>query len=187
MQLVDAPLFLALLVAVSAHPSIVSQYWVDKGVVSPEDFNHPAAVDDECMDDPHWLDENKDGCVVYAAIIKKQLLTMGEACGYKDSVNILSGNPQGAQVHCRVTCGTCPVKTHTAKHEAKQPASVQEMMKELDTPTIIKDTNSTTKSLPEILSSSESQDLSVEDLHKLLQDSTLKATSTQAFRNSIMV
>jgi hypothetical protein len=63
-----------------------------------------------CVDDPSWVDEDGDGCHIYAHHIAVGLLTQGQACGWAGNLSDLlySGNPAGAAKHCRATCGMCP-------------------------------------------------------------------------------
>lgn len=68
-----------------------------------------------CQDDPTWVDQDGDGCQAYEAYISEGFLTREVACGFESSDLLQSGDPEGAALHCRATCGTCPAEPDELK------------------------------------------------------------------------
>jgi len=72
-----------------------------------------------CEDNPTWKDQDGDGCAAYAEAIDSGLLSREVACGAANANDILeSGDPEGAAINCRATCGTCPSDPNTDMADA---------------------------------------------------------------------
>merc|ERR1719428_1053339 len=51
-----------------------------------------------CVDDKIWVDDDGDGCAVYAKHIQNNEISQSDACEYSDGA---------AKLHCPATCGKC--------------------------------------------------------------------------------
>lgn len=126
MQPAVASLHLAVLVfAVPAHggvyaPSLPGNFAKFAGPESDDGLIVFQVTGDEitsssCHDDPTWKDQDGDGCDAYALAISQGHLSQEVACGVvSPDVNPggpeFSGDFEGAAIHCRATCGTCPAE-----------------------------------------------------------------------------